>query len=162
MERVVTSCKEHFSLKVLLLLVLGIWLWIKIHFCFPNFRNDIEKSPFHRSPSWSCCASAFSSVPIVLLVSYIIVTNLPQKPLLKLLCMSFWAETELPHLIVTELVQVRVHLRGVQQYNSLHCKHFKTSIVYKSCAFKKPATCLWSTSLSSLSAQGWHPWYKKT
>ena len=33
------------------------------------------------------------------------------SPLLELLRVSFWAEAELPHLIVTELVQVCVHLR---------------------------------------------------
>ena len=32
------------------------------------------------------------------------------NPLLKLLGMSFWAEAELPHLLVTELIQVSVHL----------------------------------------------------
>ena len=39
--------------------------------------------------------------------------------LLKLLSVSFWAQAELPHLLVTELVQVCVHLEIMKEISSI-------------------------------------------
>ena len=57
-------------------------------------------------PSMKC----FGSEATVLLVSKRSAVYYINNPLLKVLSMSFWAEAELPHLLVTELIQVSVHL----------------------------------------------------